>query len=187
MELPFLRPPDYHAEMVKSDAHMEKVTGRLLAEGKNIQESEKRRKAREAKRLSKEVQTQKLKERAMKKKMEIETVKKWRKQRQESGFSVGDKDGEMNLPFDDAKVFERPNKKRRRVSPGDRSGGKVKQYWKKGSKNGLEKKLVKREARNSKFGFCGRKGLKKQNTADTADNFRGFDKGGAPGNKKRNR
>lgn len=123
----------------------------------------------------------------MQKKMEIETVKKWRKQRQQSGFAVGDKDGEMNLSFENGKVFERSKKKRPGVSPGDRSGGKVKQDWKKGGKNRVEKKQVKREARNSKFGYGGRKGLKKQNTADTTDNLRGFNKGGAPGSKKRKR
>ncbi|KAJ9139977.1 hypothetical protein P3X46_030665 [Hevea brasiliensis] len=187
MGLPFLRPPDYYAEMVKSDAHMEKVKGRLLAEKRNIEESEERRKAREAKRLAKEVQTQKLKERAMQKKMEIETVKKWRKQRQQSGFARGDKDGEMNLSFEDGNVFERPSKKRPGVSPGDRSGGKAKQDWKKGGKKRLEKQQMKREARNSKFGFGGRKGLKKQNTGDTTDNLRGYNNGGAPGNKKRKR
>lgn len=59
----------------------------------------------------------------------------------------GDKDGEMNLSFEGGKVFERPNKKRPRVSPGDRSGVKAKRDWKKGSKKGLEKQQMKREAR----------------------------------------
>lgn len=81
-------------------------------------------KIREAKKLAKEVQAQKLKERAMQKKMDIESVKKWRKQRQQSGFAGGDKDGEMNFSFEDGKPFERSNKKREWVSPGDRSGGK---------------------------------------------------------------
>ncbi|KAF2311757.1 hypothetical protein GH714_026535 [Hevea brasiliensis] len=134
MGLPFLRPPDYYAEMVKSDAHMEKVKGRLLAEKRNIEESEERRKAREAKRLAKEVQTQKLKERAMQKKMDIETVKKWRKQRQQSGFARGDKDGEMNLSFEDGNVFERPSKKRPGVSPGDRLEGKQNKIGKREAK-----------------------------------------------------
>ncbi|KDP26208.1 hypothetical protein JCGZ_22454 [Jatropha curcas] len=186
MGLPFLRPPDYYAEMVKSDAHMQKVKGRLLAEKKNIEESEERRKAREAKRLAKEVQAQKLKERAMQKKMEIESVKKWRKQRQQSGFAGGDKGGEMNFPFEDGKAFERSNKKRPWVSPGDRSGGKAKQDRKQGSKGRVAKKQMKREARDSKFGYGGRKSLRKQNAADTTDNLRGFNKGDVQ-NKKRKR
>ncbi|EEF35935.1 probable rRNA-processing protein EBP2 homolog [Ricinus communis] len=187
MGLPFLRPSDYYAEMVKSDIHMEKVKGRLLAEKRNIEEAEERRKARESKRLAKEIQAQKQKERAAQKKMEIENVKKWRKQRQQSGFAGGDKDGEMNLPFENGEALGRPNKRRPGVSPGDRSGGKSRQDWKKGSKKGFENKQNKRDARDSRFGYGGRKGLKKQNTADTTGNLRGFNKGGLQGNKKRKR
>ncbi|WCJ23713.1 rRNA processing protein-related [Euphorbia peplus] len=188
MGLPFLRPVDYYAEMVKSDTHMEKIKSRLLAEKKNIEESEERRKARESKKLAKEVQAQKLKERSAQKKTEIDAVKKWRKQRQQSGFAAGgDKDGEMKLPFEDGEEFGRPNKRRQGVSPGDRSGGKAKQDWKRGGKKRVEKKQMKRETRNSKFGSGGRKGMKKQNTADSVDNFRGSNKGGATGNNKRKR
>jgi rRNA-processing protein EBP2 len=184
MGLPFLRPSDYYAEMVKTDSHMGKVKSRLLSEKKKIEEAEERRKAREAKRLSKEIQSQKLKERAKQKKEDIESVKKWRKQRQQSGFAGGEKDAEMSLPFEDGKVFERSNKKRPGVSPGDHSGGKARQ----GVGNKMKQK--KRESRNSKFGAGGRKGLKKQNTAETTHDFRGYNKGsstGPTGNKKRKR
>ncbi|CAK7337095.1 unnamed protein product [Dovyalis caffra] len=185
MGIPFLRPPDYYAEMVKSDTHMEKVKGRLLAEKRSIEEAEERRKARESKKLAKEVQLKKQKERNAQKKTAIETVKNWRKQRKQSGFAGGDKDGELDMPFEDGKVFERSNKKRPGVSPGDRSGGKGRQPWK--GKNGPEKKKSKRESRDSKFGFGGRKGLKKQNTADSTDGFKRFNKGSATGNNKRKR
>ncbi|MBA0744564.1 hypothetical protein Gogos_007179 [Gossypium gossypioides] len=46
----------------------------------------KRGKSKEAKIIAKEVQAEKLKERAKQKKQEIEAVKKWRKQRQQNGF-----------------------------------------------------------------------------------------------------
>ncbi|KAI5075068.1 hypothetical protein GOP47_0011029 [Adiantum capillus-veneris] len=94
---PFLRPPDYYAEMVKSDSHMLKVKDALLSQQKKMEETEERRKAREAKRFSKEVQAQKLKQRAQEKKQNIESVKKWRKMRQDGGFSAGDGD---ELPGD---------------------------------------------------------------------------------------
>ncbi|GLU20954.1 hypothetical protein SLE2022_371260 [Rubroshorea leprosula] len=182
MGLPFLRPSDYYAEMVKTDVHMEKVKGRLLAEKKKIEEAEERKKAREAKRLAKEIQAEKLKERAKQKKQEIEAVKKWRKQRQRNGFPQTGKDSELDLAFEDGKAFERSNKKRPGVSPGDRSGGKAQQG---GGFKG--KKGKNSEFRNSKFGFGGRKGLKKQNTAETTNDLRGFNQGGAAGNKKRKR
>lgn len=169
--LPFLRPFDYYAEMVKSDAHMQKVKSRLLAEKKQIEEAEERRKAREAKRIAKQVQAEKQKERAREKKDQIESVKKWRKQRERSGFA-NDKD-EMGLSFEDGKTFERKGKRQPGVAPGDRSGGKTRQFGGKGKK-GMEKKRKNREFRDSKFGFGGRKGLKKQNTADTTNDLRGF-------------
>jgi len=40
---------------------------------------------------------------------------------------LGKTDAEMSLPFEDGKVFERSNKKRPGVSPGDHSGGKARQ------------------------------------------------------------
>ncbi|CAI0404352.1 unnamed protein product [Linum tenue] len=189
MGLPFLRPPDYYAEMVKSDTHMQKVKSRLLAEKRNMEEAEERRKARESKKLSKEVQAQKQKERATQKKSEIEAVKKWRKQRQQNGFPApgGKKNGdEIDLDFGDGvKPFAKSNKQRPGVSPGDRSGGKGRmKSWKGTGKP--DKKIVKRDRKDSKFGYGGRKGMKKQNTADTTDDFRGFRKtGGDGGNKKR--
>ncbi|XP_061997191.1 probable rRNA-processing protein EBP2 homolog [Rosa rugosa] len=179
MGLPFLRPEDYYAEMVKSDSHMEKVKSRLLVEKKNMEEADERRKAREAKKLSKEIQNQKLKERAKQKKESIESVKKWRKQRQQSGFAGGDKGSELDLAFEDGKPFEKSSNKRPGVAPGDRSGGKAK-YAGKG------KKPKKREIKDSKFGFGGRKGSRKQNVAETTNDLRGFNKeDGFSKNKKR--
>lgn len=169
MGLPFLRPEDYYAEMVKSDSHMEKVKSRLLVEKKNMEEADERRKAREAKKLSKEIQNQKLKERAKQKKESIESVKKWRKQRQQSGFAGGDKGSELDSAFEDGKPFEKSSNKRPGVAPGDRTGGKAK-YAGKG------KKPKKREIKDTKFGYGGRKGSKKQNVAETTNDLRGFNK-----------
>lgn len=188
LSIPFLRPTDYYAEMVKTDSHMVKIKGRLLAEKKRIEESEERRKAREAKKISKEVQAQKTKERAQQKKQEIESVKKWRKQRQQSGFPSGDKGGDIDLPFEDGKSFERTQKKRPWVAPGDRSGGKARQGGRQGDgkgKKGFDKRKS-RDHKDSKFGFGGRKGMKKQNTAETTNDFKGFNKGES-GDKKRKR
>ncbi|XP_031093244.1 probable rRNA-processing protein EBP2 homolog [Ipomoea triloba] len=181
--VPFLRPSDYYAEMVKSDVHMEKVKGRLLAEKKKIEEAEERKKARENKKLAKEVQAQKQKERAQQKKQEIESVKKWRKQRQQNGFDKNS-NAELDLDLEDGKVFQRPNKKRPGVSPGDRSGGKGRPHGG-NNKKGSDKKPKGRENRNSKFGFGGKKGLKKQNTADSTNDFRGFSKSDFSSKKRR--
>ncbi|KAJ3678654.1 hypothetical protein LUZ60_002457 [Juncus effusus] len=160
---PFLRPQDYYAEMVKSDSHMLKIKEKLLFEKKKIEEAEERRKMRENKKISKQVQVEKVREREKRKKDEIEKVKKWRKQREKDGFSERGGGEELGLGFDD-EGGER-KKRRNNVRPGDRSGGKS------------EKRSKGRERRDSKFGFGGRKAGKKQNTAETTDDFRGFNKG----------
>ncbi|CAH8337808.1 unnamed protein product [Eruca vesicaria subsp. sativa] len=185
MGLPFLRPADYYAEMVKSDTHMEKVKSKLLYEKKQMEETEERRKARDNKKMAKEVQSQKMKERAKQKKDEIESVKKWRKQRQKSGFSEKGA-GELDLEFGNGKSFQRGGgggggKKRPGVSPGDRSGGKGKSASRMNNK--------KREFRDSKFGHGGRKGLSKQNTAETTNDFKGGFRGSKAGgsNKRQKR
>ncbi|KAK1266692.1 hypothetical protein QJS04_geneDACA015258 [Acorus gramineus] len=179
MGLPFLRPPDYYAEMVKTDSHMLKVKGRLLSEKKKIEEAEERRKARDNKKMSKEIQAQKLKEKVKNKKESIESVKKWRKQRQQSGFAKGGEE-EMGLNFEDGKGFER-NKGRRGVAANDRSGGARGRGGMKG-KVGNQKG---REFKNSRFGFGGRKGMKKQNTTDTTDSLKGFNGAENQRNKKK--
>ncbi|CAL9092876.1 unnamed protein product [Musa textilis] len=140
MGIPFLRPPDYYAEMVKSDAHMLKVKGKLLVEKKKIEDAEERKKAREAKKLAKEVQAQKTKERAKRKKEDIESVKRWRKQRQQSGFARG-KDEELDLSPDE----ERALRSQRKGAQGwllaiDLEGSKGKEVMRRvGSKGNLEK------------------------------------------------
>ncbi|KAG6427402.1 hypothetical protein SASPL_111646 [Salvia splendens] len=140
---------DYYAEMVKSDTQIEKVKSRILAEKRKMEEAKERRKARDNKKLAKDIQ------------------------RKQSGFPADDKDGDLSLAFEDGKAFQRSNKKRPGVAPGDRSGGKGKPgggKWKKGS----DKKMKGRERKDSKYGFGGRKGMKKQNTAETSEDFRGY-------------
>jgi rRNA-processing protein EBP2 len=61
--LPFTRPSDYFAEMVKSDVHMERIRQKLLDESATIKKSEEKRKEREGKKFGKQVQIEKLKER----------------------------------------------------------------------------------------------------------------------------
>ena len=72
---PFTRPSDYFAEMVKSDAHMERIRQRLLDEGASIKRSEEKRKEREGKKYGKQVQMEKLKERERSKKDMEERLK----------------------------------------------------------------------------------------------------------------
>lgn len=71
----FTRPSDYFAEMVKSDAHMERIRQRLLDEKAGIKKSEDKRREREGKKFGKQVQVEKLKEREKGKKEMEERLK----------------------------------------------------------------------------------------------------------------
>lgn len=66
--LPFSRPDDFFAEMVKSDSHMERVRQTLLDERAGIKASEEAKRQRELKKFGKKVQVQKGLERQKNKK-----------------------------------------------------------------------------------------------------------------------
>jgi rRNA-processing protein EBP2 len=111
--------------MVKTDAHMHKIKGRLLSEKKKIVEAEDRKKAREARKRAKEVQADKKRERVKQKKDQIDSYKKWRKQRQQGGFAKGNDDG-PDLNFETEEGLKQSKGKMPSVSPWDRSGGLAK-------------------------------------------------------------
>lgn len=66
--MPFSRPDDFFAEMVKSDSHMERVRQTLLDERAGIKASEEAKRQRELKKFGKKVQVQKGLERQKNKK-----------------------------------------------------------------------------------------------------------------------
>jgi hypothetical protein len=51
-DIPYRRPDDYYAEMLKTDDHMLRVKGRLAEQEKHIVDGEQRRKQRELKRCA---------------------------------------------------------------------------------------------------------------------------------------
>ncbi|KAH0826173.1 eukaryotic rRNA processing [Lanmaoa asiatica] len=84
--LPFTRPSDYFAEMVKSDAHMERIRSRLLDERAGIKKAEEKRKDRAAKKFGKQVQLEKQREREKGKKEMEERLKSLKRSRLQSIF-----------------------------------------------------------------------------------------------------
>lgn len=73
--VPFTRPTDYFAEMVKADEHMEKVKGKLIEEAASKKASADARKQRDLKKFGKQVQVAKLQEREKEKKATLEKIK----------------------------------------------------------------------------------------------------------------
>ena len=61
--VPFSRPNDYFAEMVKSDEHMGKIKQKIIDEAANKRSAAEARKQRDLKKLGKQVQVARLQDR----------------------------------------------------------------------------------------------------------------------------
>ncbi|CAG7853074.1 SubName: Full=Related to EBP2-required for pre-rRNA processing and ribosomal subunit assembly {ECO:0000313/EMBL:CCA70824.1} [Serendipita indica DSM 11827] len=145
--LPFTRPSDFYAEMVKSDAHMERIRQRALDETAGIKRSEEKRREREGKKFGKKVQLEKLKERERSKK-EIEERVKGLKRKRKDALDAD----EFDVELEDA-IADRPSK---RHAAGGQDG----------------KPKMSREKRDAKYGFGGKVGRRsKQNTRESTDTF----------------
>ncbi|KZT67303.1 eukaryotic rRNA processing [Daedalea quercina L-15889] len=147
--LAFTRPPDYFAEMVKSDAHMERIRQRLLDESASIKRSEEKRKEREGKKYGKQVQMEKLQERERSKKDMEERLKGLKRKRKGALDNSQDDDG-FDVAVEDA-IADRPAKH----AKGSGSGGKK----------------IPRQVRDQKFGFGGPRKRSKQNNKSSTDSF----------------
>ncbi|KAJ3510732.1 hypothetical protein NLJ89_g4510 [Agrocybe chaxingu] len=145
---PFTRPSDYFAEMVKSDAHMERIRMRLLNEASGIKKSEDKRKEREGKKFGKQVQIEKLKEREKSKKEMEERLKGLKRKRKDVLDNPKTNDDEFDIAVEDA-ISDRPAKR------GKASTGKG----------------IPRAVRDKKYGFGGAGRRSKQNTRESTDNF----------------
>ena len=73
--VPFSRPTDYFAEMVKDDGHMERVKAKLIEEASAKKASAEARKLRDLKKFGKQVQVAKLQERQKEKRDTLEKIK----------------------------------------------------------------------------------------------------------------
>ena len=141
--VPFTRPSDYFAEMVKTDEHMERVRQRLLDESAGIKASENAKRQRELKKYGKKIQTEKLLERQRNKREIEDKVNSLKRKRQSD---MGLDDDEFDVQLEEA-LGER--KAARHTSAPKMS----------------------RQRRNEKFGFGGKKRHNKSNTADSTDQF----------------
>lgn len=156
--VPFSRPDDYFAEMVKSDTHMARIRQKLLDQQKAIQNSEEAKKQRELRKYGKKIEQEKLKEREDQKKATLDKIATIKK-RLRSG-DMGDADDfNIDLESDD----DTGGGSGRMARNGNRAG--------KGGKPMANKK---RQQKNERFGFGGKKRGLKNNTADSTNDMTGF-------------
>lgn len=155
LKVPFTRPLDYFAEMVKSDEHMDKLKSKLLKEAADVKASEDAKKQRQLKKFGKKVMHETLQERARQKKDTLEKIKSLKKKR---GANEISNDDEFQIALEEATAEERP----KRMKP-----------------NG------KRQAKDSKYGFGGKKRFLRKNDAESSADIYGKGKGKGKGKSAR--
>lgn len=156
--VPFSRPNDYFAEMVKTDEHMERIRQRLLDESAGIKASENAKRQRELKKYGKQIQTEKLLERQKSKRDMEDKVNSLKRKR--GGLELDDDEFDVQLEeaISDQKEARRKQTQGRAKMP--------------------------RQKRDDKYGFGGKKRYGKSNTAESTNEF-GKKKGGRPGKAQR--
>lgn len=168
--VPFSRPKDYFAEMVKEDAHMEKIKAKLVEEASSKKAAAEARKLRDLKKFGKQVQVAKLQERQKAKRETLEKIKTLKRskhtlpnptphlqtdtnphssERQEGGGGQSTNEGDI---FDVAVDNE--------IKSNQRS-----------SSSGINHKRTKK---NEKYGFGGKKRLAKSGDAMSSGDLSGF-------------
>lgn len=86
--VPFTRPTDYFAEMVKADEHMAKIKAKLIDEAASKKASAEARKQRDLKKFGKQVQVAKLQERDKERKQTMEKIKVLKRSKFSRGLSI---------------------------------------------------------------------------------------------------
>ena len=170
-KIPFNRPDDYFAEMVKSDSHMQKVRQALVDESNNIKKSLEAKLLRQQKKFGKKVQVEKIKERHASKKAELEKVMVLKKKSTSNNLDDPVTDKKRKRTVEDE--FD--------VSVSDE---KVAKSSEKRSDKSANRSVSKKQRKDEKFGFGGKKRNSKSNTAESTDMQVSRKKGGFNNQKK---
>ncbi|CAM9015705.1 unnamed protein product [Wickerhamomyces anomalus] len=167
LKVPFTRPQDYFAEMVKSDEHMDKLKSKLIKEASEKKASAEAKRQRELKKFGKQVQNATLQDRQKQKRETLDKIKGLKRKRQNEEISANDFD--VAVEEATADIDERKDRNKR------------------------TKPNAKRMAKDSKYGQGGMKRFKRKNDAESSADISGFSqrkmKGKSakrPGKSKRN-
>lgn len=149
--IPFSRPTDFFAEMLKSDEHMERVKSKLVEQERSQRAAQDARKQRELKKFGKKVQNEKLQQRAKERKETLEKIQGLkRKRKNNADFD----DDQFVVEVEDALSDKKKNRDDK-YKLGNRKGGNAK----------LPNR--KRMAKNNKYG-SGHKRGERRNTAESS-------------------
>ncbi|KAL3495175.1 eukaryotic rRNA processing protein EBP2-domain-containing protein [Aspergillus germanicus] len=150
----FTRPGDYFAEMVKTDEHMGKIKKKLYDEAASKKAAAEARKQRDLKKFGKQVQVAKLQQRAKEKREALEKINALKKKRKgdTSASAGGEADDLFDVAVEDA-VSENPRKRARGADSGPN---------------------MKRQKKNEKYGFGGKKRFSKSGDAISSGDMRSY-------------
>ncbi|KAI9774779.1 MAG: rRNA-processing protein and EBNA1-binding protein ebp2 [Geoglossum umbratile] len=152
--VPFTRPTDYFAEMVKSDEHMGTIKKKMMDEAAGKKAAAEARKQRDLRKFGKQVQVAKLQERDKAKRDTMEKIQILKRKRRGTDAGETNEDDLFDVALEDA---SRENKR-------DRA-----------SKSAIVGKAsVKRQKRDQKFGFGGKKRFSKSGDAASSGDIKDF-------------
>ncbi|WYZ39006.1 hypothetical protein EsH8_III_000920 [Colletotrichum jinshuiense] len=152
--VPFTRPNDYFAEMAKDDGLMQKVKAKLIDEASAKKAAAEARKLRDLKKFGKQVQVAKLQERQKAKKDTLDKIKTLKRKRQENSSNLDTHEGDFDVTVD--------NETKSHTNSAGR-GGK--------SGSGVN---TKRNKKNEKYGFGGKKRHAKSGDAMSSGDLSAF-------------
>lgn len=153
--VPFTRPTDYFAEMVKSEEQMGKVKAKLVDEAARKKASADARRQRDLKKFGKAVQVAKLQERDRTKRDTMDKINSLKRKRA-GGADLNDKEDNFDVALEDAAVTEKKDRADRKAK-----GAEARQQGK-------------RQKKDEKYGFGGKKRHAKSNDAKSSSDMSGF-------------
>ncbi|TKA50050.1 hypothetical protein B0A55_12678, partial [Friedmanniomyces simplex] len=184
--VPFSRPADYFAEMVKSEEQMGKVRQKMVDEAARKKASSDARRQRDLKKFGTAVQVAKLQERDRAKRDTLDKIGALKRKRAGGAELRANEDDMFDVALEDAAVTDKADRAARRAkgAKGGREGGR------RGGDDGANRK---RQKKDEKFGFGGKKRFAKSNDARSTGEGDGYSvkkmKGGKgamrPGKSKR--
>ncbi|KAH8149287.1 uncharacterized protein LAJ45_06827 [Morchella importuna] len=152
--VPFSRPTDYFAEMLKDDEHMGLIKQKLLDEAANKKAAAEARRQRDLKKFGKQVQFAKLEERNKAKKDTLEKIQVLKRKRQGADTEFTNESDMFDVALEDA-VASSGRKDKRDRDPSRAS-------------------RAKRQKKDQKYGHGGKKRFSKSGDAESTADLSGF-------------
>ncbi|KAL8842150.1 MAG: hypothetical protein Q9176_002843 [Flavoplaca citrina] len=160
----FSRPVDYFAEMVKSDEHMGKVKQRMTDDAANRKAAAEARKQRDLRKFGKQVQVAKLQDRDKAKRETLEKIDILKRKRKNNDTGGAEEADLFDVALEDASKSDRFGRPSRTGQSGRGPN--------------------KRQKKDDKFGFGGKKRFAKSGDAASSSDLRGFNVKRMKGQKK---